>query len=193
VRLLVISCSLSSASRSARMAERLAEAAWDRGDEVEALDLRRLALPFCDGGSAPSDNAGDEARDEANRNVATVAARIAAADAIALAVPIYNYDVGGAARNLIATTGRVWTDKVVGLLAAAGGQRSYMSLMPLANSLMLDFRCAIVPRFVYASAASFAGGELRDPDVEARLDALAADLCRFARGLASGAEEPARV
>jgi FMN reductase len=38
-------------------------------------------------------------------------------------------------------------NKVVGFLCAAGGKSSYMSVMRLANSLMLDFRCLIIPHF----------------------------------------------
>ena len=35
---------------------------------------------------------------------------------------------------------------------------SYMSVMAYANSLMLDFRCVIIPRFVYATGSAFAEG-----------------------------------
>jgi FMN reductase len=72
------------------------------------------------------------------------------ADDFVVATPIYNYEVGGATRNLIALGGSAFRDKVVGV-CAAGGQRPYMSVMALANSLMLDFRSVIVPRFVYAT------------------------------------------
>ena len=44
-----------------------------------------------------------------------------------------------------------------------------MAIMPLANSLMLDFRCLIVPRFVYATKAAFSDGDLADPPITARL------------------------
>ena len=42
-----------------------------------------------------------------------------AADAILLAVPIYNYDVNAAAKNLVEHTGSAWENKIVGFLAAA--------------------------------------------------------------------------
>jgi FMN reductase len=170
--LLAISCSLSATSHSAIMAQRLTEAARELGTDTELVDLREVALPFCDGDACYSDfNSQDLSR------------KISAADAIALAVPIYNYDVGGAARNLIAMTGSAWKDKVVGLVGAAGGQSSYMSLMPIANSLMLDFRCVIVPRYVYASKRCFQDGQLRDPAVVERLVRLARDLVQFADAL----------
>ena len=71
-----------------------------------------------------------------------------------------------------------------GLIAgAAGGDSSYMSIMALANSLMLDFRCVIVPRFVYATDAAFADGALRDPEILARVAACARATVRLAGAL----------
>lgn len=74
--------------------------------------------------------------------------------------------------------GDAWNEKVIGFVAAAGGDRAYMATMGLANSLMLDFRCVVVPRFVYASRAAFTGGRPENGIAE-RLDALAVDLERF--------------
>ncbi len=172
MKVLVISCSLSPASHSAVMARHLADDLLELGADAELIDLRNLPLPLCDGDAAYADP-----------NVALLSAKIDQASAVALAVPIYNYDVGGAARNLIAMTGSAWNEKVVGLIGAAGGQRSYMSLLPLANSLMLDFRCVILPRFVYASRQSFADGQLRDPAIRERLARLARELHQFAGAL----------
>lgn len=172
MNLLVISSSLSPTSHSAVMAEHLTEQLGDLGDTAELVDLRTLPLPFCDGGAAYDDP-----------NVVMLSDKIQAADAVALAVPIYNFDVGGAARNLIAMTGSAWKDHIVGFVGAAGGQRSYMSLMPVANSLMLDFRCLIVPRFVYASYQSFENGQLTDPAILERLGLLARDLHHLAVAL----------
>jgi FMN reductase len=44
--------------------------------------------------------------------------------------------------------------------------------MPLANSLMLDFRCVIVPRFVYATGAAFTDSRLSDPKIAERVAEL---------------------
>ncbi len=56
---------------------------------------------------------------------------------------------------MIELAGSAWEDKIVGFLCAAGGMSSYMSVMAYANSLMLDFRCVIIPRFVYATGDIF--------------------------------------
>ena len=84
-----------------------------------------------------------------------LSATIESADGILIAAPVYNYDVAAATKNMIELTGSVWEDKIVGFLCAAGGHASYMSVMAYANSLMLDFRCVIIPRFVFATVRGF--------------------------------------
>ena len=76
-------------------------------------------------------------------------------------------------KNLVELTGSAWEDKTVGFLCAAGGASSYMSLMGLANSLMLDFRCLIIPRFVYAKGDDFTAKKQPNPALAERLTVLA--------------------
>ena len=82
-------------------------------------------------------------------------------------------------------TGEAWNDKIVGFLCAAGGQGSYMSVMAYANSLMLDFRCTIIPRFVFATGDAFDDNNVTDRKVVKRIDELALELIRYVRGLRS--------
>ena len=96
---------------------------------------------------------------------------------------MYNFDVSAAAKNMIELTGNAWEDKVVGFLCAAGGMNSYMSVMAYANSLMLDFRTVIIPRFVYATGEAFEGDKLIDKEVGQRIQQMADDLIRFTRAL----------
>jgi FMN reductase len=86
---------------------------------------------------------------------------------------------------MVELTGSAWEDKVVGFLCAAGGMGSYMSVMSFANSLMLDFRCLIIPRFVYATGDSFDGDKLIDTKVAKRIDQVVADLVRVTKGVLS--------
>ena len=55
-----------------------------------------------------------------------------------------------------------------------------MSAMGLANSLMLDFRCLIIPRFIYATGEAFEGTQLTDEAIELRMDQLVAETLRVA-------------
>lgn len=169
---LVISCSLNPNSRSRLLARAAHARLLQAGVEAELIDLQDYALPFCDGNACYDDP-----------NVQELTRRIQDADGILLATPIYNYDVNAAAKNLLELTGSAWTDKVVGFLSAAGGRTSFMSVMAFANSLMLDFRCVIVPRFVYATDAAFRGDDVTDEATHERLDDVVAALIRFARAI----------
>jgi FMN reductase len=62
---------------------------------------------------------------------------------------------------------------------------SYMSVMAYANSLMLDFRSVIIPRFVYATGNAFDGDIPADPRIVERVEQVAAELIRFTTALRS--------
>ena len=99
-----------------------------------------------------------------------LSAAIEGADGILIAAPVYNYDVAAATKNMIELTGSAWEDKIVGFLCAAGGHASYMSVMAYANSLMLDFRCVIIPRFAFATSDAFDGERINDKKVAERIE-----------------------
>ena len=132
------------------------------------LDISELDLPLCDADACYTQ--------PGSKNVSKA---IKAADGILIATPVYNYDVSATAKNLVELTGSAWEEKVVGFLCAAGGMSSYMSVMAFANSLMLDFRSVIIPRFVYATGRAFDGSDLKDKEVGQRIDELAAELIKF--------------
>jgi NAD(P)H-dependent FMN reductase len=170
--ILVISASLNSDSNSRILAQEALLVLAQDGHAAQLLDLREHPLPLCDGGPAYG-----------HPSVASVRTLVAQADAIIVATPIYNYDGTAALKNLIELTGRAWENKVVGFLCAAGGKSSYMSIMPLANSLMLDFRTIIVPRFVYATGEAFTDGKLVDPEQIRRVAELARKTARLSEAL----------
>jgi FMN reductase len=86
---------------------------------------------------------------------------------------------------MIELTGSAWEDKIVGFLCAAGGHASYMSVMAYANSLMLDFRCVIIPRFAFAIGDAFAGEHISDKKITQRIEQVADELVRFTKALRS--------
>jgi len=173
--LLLISASLNPDSRSRLLALEARRVLTADGAAPGWLDLVGLDLPLC-GTPASFDHP------EALR----AGAAIAAADGILAATPIYNYDANAALKNLIELTGSAWEDQVVGFLCAAGGDRSYMSVLALANSLMLDFRCVIVPRFVYATDEAFAADGIRDPGIVRRIAECARATARLAAAVRHG-------
>ena len=171
---MIVSCSLNTDSHSHRLAA-AAEAALKQGDsETKLVDLRDYELPLCDGETTYDAPAAKK-----------LSKMIADSDVILLAAPVYNYDLNAAAKNLVELTGTSWKDKVVGFLCAAGGRSSYMSPMGMASSLMFDFRCVIVPRFVYAIGEDFRdAGELSEL-VQERIQQLCTEAVKLANGLAS--------
>ena len=136
------------------------------------IDISELDLPLCDADKCYLNPAAQKLKKD-----------IEAADGIIVSAPVYNYDVSAAAKNMIELTGEAWEDKVVGFLCAAGGMSSYMSVMAYANSLMLDFRTVIIPRFVYATGNTFDGDKISDPKVQARVEEMADELIRFTKAL----------
>jgi hypothetical protein len=57
--------------------------------------------------------------------------------------------------------------------------------MAYANSLMLDFRCVIVPRFAFATGDAFDGERIADKKITLRIEQVADDLIRFTKALRS--------
>jgi len=169
---LVVSTSGNPDSNSRRMGRIAFRHLEEAKVECEWLDISELGLPLCDADACYTQPAAQK-----------LSVSIKAADAILIATPVYNYDVSAAAKNMVELTGSAWEDKIVGFLCAAGGMNSYMSVMAFANSLMLDFRSVIIPRFVYATGDAFDGDELKDKKVGKRIEELAGELIRFGEAL----------
>lgn len=169
---LVVSCSLNPASRSHALAAAAAAALDDADAPRELLDLREWDLPICDGQACYD-----------HPSVGPVTGKVAAAAAVLIAAPVYNYDLNAAAKNFVELTGRAWNEKPVGFLCAAGGSRSYMAPIGLANSLMFDFRCHVVPRYVYATKEDFGASREPRPELAGRIRQLAAAAVELAAAL----------
>ncbi len=172
MKLILISCSLNSHSHSTAMARYALEILKNSDHKIEHVDLANWDLPHCDGHSCYN-----------NEQVIKLTHKIEKASGIIISTPIYNFDVNAVAKNLLELTGKAWTEKVVGFICSAGGNSSYMSVMPFANSLMLDFRCLIIPRFVYATSDAFRENEIHDTELNRRIKELTDVLLRYTSAL----------
>ena len=166
--LAIVSSSLSNDSKSRVLAKKAAQIALEQGINTTFIDLQDHPLPICGSEEIFS-----------HPNVAHLKSLIRDASGIILATPIYTYSVSASLKNFVELVGRELEDKAVGLIAAAGGERSFMSPLGLLNGLMLDYRSVIVPRFVYATGASFEGEFLSDPAVAERLKQLVISTSRL--------------
>lgn len=170
---LVISTSLNPKSRSRVLARNVHGRIKSRGLEVEFYDLQDVELPLCDGGACYGE-----------AEVQRLGKLVSQASGIIMAAPVYNYDVSAAAKNVVELTGKAWTETVVGFVCAAGGGVSYMSVMGIANSLMLDFRSFVLPKFVFATGRAFdEDNQLVDDDVLQRLEELSNSLVTVTEAL----------
>lgn len=172
INILVISSSLNSKSKSRAVAQKaLDHLQQSPAVDVYWIDLQDHQLPFCDG-------------EGSNKTpvVTAIKSKIEKADGILLTAPVYNFDLNAASKNLIELTGNAWMNKVVGLAVSAGGMRSGMSPLGMMNSLMLDFRCIMIPRYVYVSPSDFTDGKLDESSL-ARLYDLNTELIRISSAL----------
>jgi NAD(P)H-dependent FMN reductase len=172
MKILVISASLNSGSKSRILAVKATICLEAMGIENEILDMESYQLPMT--------GTDDYWK---NADVLLVKKIINSAQGILLSAPIYTYDLSAAAKNLIELTGEGWNGKVVGFLCAAGGAKSYMSVMPFMNSLMLDHRCLIIPRFVYAESGDWDGMTLKNKEIDLRIEELVAEVSRVTGAL----------
>lgn len=165
----IIATSLNPESRSQKLARMFADQLKGRGVAVETIDLRELDLPLAGSPGCWEDP-----------ELTRINEVLGRASHVVFAVPIYCYDVNAAAKNVIELVGRAFTGKVVAFICQAGGQGSYMSVMGMANHLMLDFRAVIVPRFLYVTGSDWTEDGCLDPEIEGRLQLLYEDMARIA-------------
>ena len=171
---LVISTSGNPDSNSRRMGRAAFAHLQKQKADCDWIDIRKMDLPLCDA---------DKCYDMSGSK--KLSAAIGNADGILIASPVYNYDVAAATKNMIELTGSAWENKIVGFVCAAGGHASYMSVMAYANSLMLDFRCVIIPRFAFATSEAFAGEHITDKKIAQRIERVVDELIRFTKALRS--------
>ncbi len=170
---LVVNTNLAAGSSTESLARHAADAIARHGAEADLLDLAARPMPWCDGRACYEDPVTKD-----------LTAAVRRAEGVVLCTPIYNYTINAALKNFIELTDKAWTDKTVGFACSAGGHASYMAIMQAATWLMLDHRCLIVPRFVYATRSAFTERKLTDEEAIRRMDELAIEVVRVSRLLA---------
>ena len=158
---LIISTSLRPKGQTLALSEKALTFFNENNANAEVINLQTINLPFCDGGECYKDQA-----------VIDLTKKIKDADSLIIASPVYNYYLNAVAKNLLELTGSGWNDKVVGFICNAGGDKSYMSLMPFVNSIMLDYRCNVIPKFVYATGDMYEGNKVVDSNLIERINEL---------------------
>ena len=163
MKIAIISSSLNKKSNSLALAEYAVNHLKNKNVDVNFINMQDYTLPLC---------CAEEAYDHVN--VKIIKSLIKDCNSLIISTPIYNKDVNAVLKNLLDLAGDIWSEKIVGLMCSAGGQFSYMALMPFANSLMLNFRCIIIPKFVYVTGSDFNDqhSEISNPEVIERIEEL---------------------
>ncbi len=159
MKIVIVSCGLKQRSKSRSLARYAFSHLQSLGCEAAFINMQDYALPFCNAENSSMNNP----------RVLQLKETLETAAALILATPVYNYSGNSTLKNMIELTGSAFREKVVAFLCAAGGERSYMSILSVANSLMLDFRCLIVPKFVYATDKNFDARLKISTDIEQRI------------------------
>jgi len=163
----IVNTNLTAGGKTAALVSTFAGACEAAGCTASPYHMADLDLPACDGRECYGHPATIE-----------MTAELGKADAIVLVSPIYNYDLNGAAKNLIELTGQSWKGKAAGLICNAGGEKSYLAPLGFVNSLAIDYRCLVSPRFVYVTREDFQADNQLAPEspIRQRLDFLAQEL-----------------
>ena len=176
LKIVGINGSLRDSSYSFKALEAAASRVEALGAEVEILDLRKMNLPFCDGGDDYPDYP----------DVEKLRDTVKAADGLILATPEYHGSVSGVMKNALDLMSfDHLSDKVTGLISVLGGQSNSNAL----NDLRIIIRWVhgwVIPEQVAVGQAwkSFdKEGKLLDEKLSQRFDRFAESLVENTRKL----------
>jgi FMN reductase len=150
--------------------------AEEAGAETELLDLRELDLPMF-----------NPEAEELTESTMRMVGRLESADGLLWSSPLYQGTVSGAFKNALdwlhLPSGSVYlTDKVIGLISAAGGAQGLQAINTMEFSVR-SLRGWAVPFVVPVSSAARLfddEGRLQDEAVERQLKMLGSEVVRVA-------------
>jgi NAD(P)H-dependent FMN reductase len=165
ITLLGISGSLTKGGSTRTVIECALQAARASSPEVTTtvLDLRDVALSFCDGRPL------HEYPDDTPR----VVEMIQAADAYVIGTPIYRGTYTGSLKNLLDHVPvEALMGKVAGLLATGGSDHHYLSIDCSLRPVLMWFNMHLVPGSVYVRSHHIQGGAVTDAQTQEHLGQL---------------------
>ncbi|TRU95095.1 MAG: NADPH-dependent oxidoreductase [Microcystis wesenbergii Mw_QC_S_20081001_S30D] len=176
IKIVGINGSLRPGSYSAMALEVAISRVGALGVETEIIDLRKLSLPFCNGGDDYSDYP----------DVAKMQQTVKSAAGLILATPEYHGSVSGVMKNALDLMSfEELSGKVAGLISVLGGQSNSNAL----NDLRIILRWVhawVIPEQISLGQAWKVfneEGEILDEKLSQRFDAFAASLVDNTRKL----------
>ena len=169
VKIVGIVGSLRPEAYSATALQQAIERVQSLGAEVEIIDLRKMKLPFCDGGSDYPDYP----------DVNVLRDKVKAADGLILATPEYHGSLSGVLKNALDLMSfEHLSDKVAGVISVLGGQSNSNAL----NDLRIIIRWVhgfVIPEQIAVGQAWQAfdsEGKVKDAKLAERFDSFARSL-----------------
>ena len=171
VKLLML---VGAATPPGRLAAAVAFAA-EAVEDVAAVDILNLAevqVEICDGRPL-------EAYGEATRQAV---ARIAAAQTVLIAAPVYRASFPGVLKNLLDITPvEVLQQKPVGIVAMGGSPHHYLAVDTQLRAVLAWFGALVAPTSVYLTGRDFKDGQLEPEGAGCDLFELAKTLIALSR------------
>jgi len=141
------------------------------GVEAELLNLAEQRLGFADG--RPLDQLGDDS--------ARAVGRIAAADGVLLASPVYRGSFTGALKNFLDLVPvDALRGKPVGIVAMGASPHHYLGVDWHLRDVLAWFGALVLPTSVYLEPGHFAEGKLADAGARAAMDDLVGGVLELA-------------
>jgi FMN reductase len=145
------------------------------------MNLGETAIDICDG--RPLDGYGPTTREAVER--------IAGADAVLIAAPVYRASFPGVLKNLLDITPvGALQGKPVGIVAMGGSAHHYLAVDGQLRPVLGWFGAHVAPTAVYLTGADFRDGELVSDSARTDLAELTGTLLALAQRLAPGALGP---
>jgi FMN reductase len=159
-----------------------AEAALSDGNvSVDVLNLAEVPIDICDG--RPLDGYGEATR--------RAVARIAAAQAVLIAAPVYRASYPGVLKNLLDIAPvEALQNKPTGIVAMGGSPHHYLAVDTQLRQVLGWFGALVAPTGVYLTGGDFRDGKLASEAACKDLAALTATLISLARRLDPAALGP---
>lgn len=176
---------LGSATPPGRLHRAIGEAAArarERGGPVQVIDLAECRIAFADGRSP----------NELDDDTAATIERLAAADSIVLATPVYRGSMTGALKNLLDQMPvAALRGKPTGLVAMGASDHHFLGAERHLRDVLAFFGAVTMPVAVYLRGADFEAGE-PTPRCAELLDGLLDGVLALAAAL-GGPESDGRV
>jgi FMN reductase len=160
---------------------RLAAAVGFAAEQVVA-DLEDVAVDILNLADTPIDVCDGRALDAYCEATREAVARIASADAVLIAAPVYRASYPGVLKNLLDIAPvEALQNKPVGILAMGGSPHHYLAVDTQLRAVLGWFGALVAPTGVYITGGDFKDGKLASESARSDLEDLTDTLVALAR------------